>query len=79
MEKIKTDILILGDLICEKSLIGGGGKIYLTKKEDVGRNFDVSSACVVEGDIHIKSFDNGDKTVVVCGAASVEGGSYGKQ
>ena len=76
MEKIKADILIKGDLICEKMLNSGGGQIYSCKTDDLDEWFDVHSAVVIDGDVVVDSFDSMDYTVVVTGAVVAKGGNY---
>ena len=73
MDKKKADIVILGNLICEEKLTGGG-KIYSCKREDLGKCFDVGDACVVDGDVCAGSFNAGGLCVVVCGAVAAKGG-----
>ena len=78
MEKIKADVLILGDLICKEKLTGGG-KLYPCRREEVEEFFDIDGACVVEGDLTVCGLDTGGKVVVACGAVAVEGGGDGEQ
>lgn len=77
MGKIKADILIKGDLICEK-MLNGGRQIYSCKSEDLDEWFDVHSAVVIDGDVVVDSFDSMDYTVVVTGAVATKGGYHGK-
>lgn len=76
-EKVKADILILGDLICKQKLMGGGGKIYPCRKEELNEWFDYEEAMVVVGDVVVDSFDSGMRTVVVTGAVAAKGGNDG--
>lgn len=72
MEKIKVDLLIKGNLICEKMLTGGG--VY--PSADLERYFDVSDAVTIDGDLVVQSFDSKEHTVAVCGFTVVKGGDY---
>lgn len=76
MEKMKADILILGNLICKYKLTGGG-KIYPCRKEDLNEWFDYEEAMVVVGDVIVDSFDSGMRTVVVTGTVAAKGGNDG--
>lgn len=76
MEKIKADILINGDLICEQKL-NGGGQIYSTS--DVEKYFDASNAIIIDGDVNINSIDSKNYIIVITGSVITKGGSYGKR
>lgn len=72
MEKIKADLLIKGNLICEKMLMGGG----VFPSADLSY-FDTSEAVIIDGDLTVQNFDSKEQTVVVCGFAVAKGGDYG--
>lgn len=76
MEKIKADVLINGDLICEYKL-NGGGKIYPCRKENLDEWFDYDNALVIDGDVVVDNFDSKQYTVVVTGSVAAKGGSDG--
>lgn len=75
MEKIKVDILVIGNLICNDNL-RGGGKIYPCKSEELDLWFDVEHALVIDGDVIVDNFDSKDYTVVVTGAVAAKGGCH---
>lgn len=77
MEKIKVDILILGDLVCKQKLTGGG-KIYPCRKENLDEWFDTNDSLVIDGDVVVDNFDSKQYTVVVTGAVASKGGSHGR-
>ena len=77
MEKIKVDILILGDLVCEQKLTGGG-KIYPCRKENIDELFDTNNALVIDGDVVVDNFNSKEYTVVVTGAVASKGGRDGR-
>ena len=69
----KADIVILGNLICEQKLTGGG-KLYPCIKENLDSLFDIKEACIIEGDVRVSNFHCKDYCVVVCGSVSAKGG-----
>ena len=77
---IKADIVIYGNLLCDKELnanLGGGGKIYLHDNVNTLQEFfDINGACVIHGDLQVESFNAGDLCVVVCGYAAAKGGQH---
>lgn len=77
MEKIKVDILILGDLVCEQTLTGGG-KIYPCRKENLDEWFETNNALVIDGDVVVDNFNSKQYTVVVTGAVASKGGPDGR-
>lgn len=77
-EKIQADLVILGNLICERRLTGGG-KIYPCRREQLESFFDIGGACIIEGDVCVDNFHTGGRCVVVCGGVSAKGGGNGQQ
>ena len=77
MERIKVDVLVLGDLICKEKLTGGG-KLYPCRREEVEEFFDIDGACIVRGDVEASCFDSGEKVVAVCGSVAAKGGGHGE-
>ena len=74
MEKKKVDIVIFGNMLTTR-FIGGGGKIYLQiNKQSLQEFFDISKACIIEGDVCVENFNAADKCVVVCGSIATKGG-----
>ena len=73
MEKKKVDIVILGNLICEQKLTGGGN-LYPCIREELESFFDISEACIIEGDVCVNSFNAANKCIVVCGSIASKGG-----
>lgn len=74
--KEKVDFVINGNLICKKSLMGGG-KIYSCNKNDLDVYYDTKDAIHIDGDVLVDSFNFKHKTVVVTGSISAKGGIYG--
>lgn len=77
--KTKADIVIYGNLLSNDKIISmGGGNLYSSySKEELINEFDITDACIINGDLHVDSFNAGNLCVVVCGALSVEGGYNG--
>lgn len=79
MEKKKADIVIIGNLLANRA-IGGGGNLYLQKNVNTLQEFfDIEGACVIHGDLQVESFNAGDLCVVVCGYVAAKGGGDGEQ
>lgn len=78
---IKADIVIYGNLLCDKELkanLGGGGNLYLHDNvNNLTEFFDIEGACVIHGDLQVDNFNAGDLCVVVCGWAAAKGGGDG--
>lgn len=70
--KKKIDILIIGNLNCKYYLSGGAISCLIDEVENF---FDVSTSCVLKGDVEVDTFNTADKIVVVTGDIS-EGGDY---
>lgn len=71
--KIKVDILIKGNLLCEESVIGGG--IYeLSNDKKLLEQFCYEDAVVLDGDVYIRKFNSRDKVIVVFGCVAQRGG-----
>ena len=71
--KQKIDMLIKGNLIADANISKlGGGEIFLqiSNKE---KDYDITSAIVVNGDVHVSSFETGSKTILVCGYVTAFG------
>lgn len=73
MGKKKVDIVIFGNMLTTRFI--GGGKIYLQiNKQSLTEFFDISKACIIEGDVCVENFNAADKCVVVCGSIATKGG-----
>lgn len=75
MEKIKVDVLINGDLICNNIL--RGGKLYPCQPNELNLWFDTRNALVLDGNVIVNNFDSKDYVVVVVGAVTAGGASHG--
>lgn len=65
----QVNLYIRGNLICSciSASCGGGGELLsLCGNEDL-TGFDISRAIIIDGDVHVESFNTGGMTVVVLG------------
>lgn len=73
--KTKANLLIIGNLLTSKYL--RGGQIEHCPKELLEEYYDTSESIIIQGDVIVDSLDCNDDIVVVTGAVSTRGGSYG--
>lgn len=67
--KIKVDLLVRGDLNYADYVTRaiGGNVLYCVSQEHLDERCDISSAVIVDGDMHVGSINSGSRTIVVMG------------
>lgn len=75
--KQKADILIYGNLLVNNKLRIGGGNLYSLTNEELKECFDITDACIIQGDVSVENFNANDKVVAIIGAVATKGGQDG--
>lgn len=74
--KTKADILIYGNLLVNNKLQIGGGNLYSLTNEKLEECFDITDACIIQGDVSVENFNANDKVVAIIGAVATKGGLH---
>ena len=74
--KKKADIVIYGNLFVNNKLQIGGGNLYSLTNEELKECFDITDACIIQGDVSVENFNANDKVVAIIGAVATKGGLH---
>ena len=73
--KNEIDVVVNGNIIADKAVLGGG--IFLCLSEDELLEYDTRNAIVINGDVHISSINTNNRSILVMGNVIVIGKEAG--
>lgn len=78
MGEIEVNLYIKGDLVCSCISANCGGGLYSLAGNENLAGFNLSRAIIINGDVHVESFNSGGMTVVVFGNIVAKEAGHGE-